>query len=316
MEIIRGIFESGRIPHAMLFSGPEGVGKKKAALLFAQTLVCADAKSRPCFDCEPCRKVMNNTFPDVILIGVREGSSRILIEQVREIGEVLAYRPFFGETRIIIIDPADLLTDHAAAAILKTLEEPPRGAHFILITARSSSLPATILSRCQKVRFSPLSIETIVEIIGRSDEAEEAAEISCGSVTVAQSLISRGLLDFRKNFIKALSETKLNDPSLFEALYAGMTKFRVEIPVVLVILKMWYRDLIVYRETGAVEELMDRELIMKHQINWEGATTASLIASYETVSDLDRTMMSRVNVNARIAFLYLCIRLAELKNNL
>ena len=79
---------------------------------------------------------------------------------------------------------------------------------------------------------------------------------------------------------------------------------------------MWYRVLIVYRETGAVEELMDRELIMRHQINWEGATTASLIASYETVSDLDRTMMSRVNVNARIAFLYLCIRLAELKNNL
>jgi DNA polymerase-3 subunit delta' len=315
--VLSGLFDSERVPHAMIFSGPEGVGKRLTADRFAKALLCGGKGDFPCGGCVPCTRIESGVFPDLITAGIQEGRARILIEQIREIEGILAYRPFYGETRVVIIDPADMMTDGASAAILKTLEEPPKGTHFILVTSRAFRLPATIISRCQVVRFSPLSPADVVEILEGKDAAdggEEASRLCRGSVSRAESMIEGGLLDLRRELIGALSKMKLNDPKRADDLSQKVSKLKGSIPEVLDILKLWYRDIIVYNITGSLEGLVNRDLVEKWGDGWSGVDQESLVKSVESTEEISDLYMRGINLNMRLAFLMLFIRLTELKH--
>ncbi len=153
LEGLERSLESGRFPHACLFAGPQGVGKRTTALALAAHLLqdTPNATSR----------VEQNIHPDCLFIDTAWGtdapSSSIRIEAVRQLEERLVVGAFEGTRLVVILDPADAMTDAAANALLKTLEEPPENVYFILVTAAPYQLPATIRSRCRMVRFSPLS---------------------------------------------------------------------------------------------------------------------------------------------------------------
>ena len=313
--ILTGFLESGRAPHALLFSGPEGVGKRFAAGLFARAVFCRSEGAVPCFSCEACGKIERGAFPDLISIGIAEDKTRILIEQIQEIERIVAYHPFSGDRRVIIIDPADLMTENASAAILKTLEEPPAGTHFILVTDRAFSLPPTILSRCQKVRFSPLARSVIAEILGGGDEAQEAAESARGSLSRARSLVSGGLVSVQGQMIGTLSEMELNDPVGIQGLYESITKYKVDISDVMDILKCWYRDLIIDRETRREGDLIYHRFVKDFGGAWAKTSVRSLIESMEAAEQIERFLTSRMRLNMRIAMEALFIRLIELKYN-
>jgi DNA polymerase III subunit delta' len=313
--ILTGFLESGRAPHALVFSGPEGVGKRFAADLVARAVFCRSKGTVPCFECEACRRIEHAAFPDLISIGIAEDKTRILIDQIREIERIVAYHPFSGAERIIIIDPADLMTEDASAAILKTLEEPPAGTHFILVTSRAFSLPPTILSRCQKVRFSPLPRAVIAEILGGGDEAQEAAEAARGSLSRARSLISGGLVSAQGQMIGTLAEMELNDPVGIQGLFESITKYKVDIFDIIDILKCWYRDLIIDRETHREGDLVYHRLIKDFGGAWVRTSVASLIESMEAAEQIERILTSRMRLNMRIALEALFIRLVELKYN-
>ncbi len=313
--ILTGFLETGRAPHALLFSGPEGVGKRFAAGLFARAVFCRSEGTVPCFSCEACGKIERGAFPDLISIGIAEDKTRILIEQIQEIERIVAYHPFSGDRRVIIIDPADLMTENASAAILKTLEEPPAGTHFILVTDRAFSLPPTILSRCQKVRFSPLARSVIAEILGGGDEAQEAAEAARGSLSRARSLISGGLVSVQGQMIGTLSEMELNDPIGIQGLYESITKYKVDISDVIDILKCWYRDLIIDRETRREGDLIYHRFVKDFGGAWAKTSVRSLIESMEAAEQIERFLTSRMRLNMRIAMEALFIRLIELKYN-
>jgi DNA polymerase-3 subunit delta' len=313
--ILTGFLESGRAPHALLFSGPEGVGKRFAAGLFARATFCRSEGTVPCFSCEACGKIERGAFPDLISIGIAEDKTRILIEQIQEIERIVAYHPFSGDRRVIIIDPADLMTENASAAILKTLEEPPAGTHFILVTDRAFSLPPTILSRCQKVRFSPLARSVIAEILGGGDEAQEAAEAARGSLSRARSLISGGLVSVQGQMIGTLAEMELNDPIGIQGLYESITKYKVDISDVMDILKCWYRDLIIDRETRREGDLIYHRFVKDFGGAWAKTSVRSLIESMEAAEQIERFLTSRMRLNMRIAMEALFIRLIELKYN-
>jgi DNA polymerase-3 subunit delta' len=313
--ILTGFLESGRAPHALLFSGPEGVGKRFAAGLFARAAFCRSEGTVPCFSCEACGKIERGAFPDLISIGIAEDKTRILIEQIQEIERIVAYHPFSGDRRVIIIDPADLMTENASAAILKTLEEPPAGTHFILVTDRAFSLPPTILSRCQKVRFSPLARSVIAEILGGGDEAQEAAEAARGSLSRARSLISGGLVSVQGQMIGTLAEMELNDPIGIQGLYESITKYKVDISDVMDILKCWYRDLIIDRETRREGDLIYHRFVKDFGGAWAKTSVRSLIESMEAAEQIERFLTSRMRLNMRIAMEALFIRLIELKYN-
>jgi len=155
---------AGRVGHAYIISGQEGIGKAHLAKLLGQALLCSGAPAAaPCGECDNCHRVASGHHPDVHWL-VPDGAS-IRIEQVRALQSTLALRPFSAKYKVCIIDGADLMTEQAQNSMLKSLEEPPGDGVLILVTSRPSALLPTILSRCQMVRLQPLAISALAEYL-------------------------------------------------------------------------------------------------------------------------------------------------------
>ena len=159
--ILKASLLHDRVAHAYLFHGEEGIGKKLAAILFAQTINCDtpydDRGPDACGVCRSCLQIDARTHPDFLLIEPdRElANPQIKIEQVRQLEEQIVYRPLVSPWKVYLIDDADRLTQGAANALLKTLEEPAAHSLFLLVSSRPSALPTTVRSRCQSIRFVP-----------------------------------------------------------------------------------------------------------------------------------------------------------------
>ena len=200
-----------RFPHALIFSGPDGVGKHTFALMLAKALNCRNAEPGDfCDNCSSCRKIGSGTHPDVAIISVEEEATQIKIAQIRQLLRLLDLQPLEGRSKVYIIDPADALNDEAANALLKGLEEPPENTFFILITVNARELLLTVRSRCQVYNFTPLTLDEIRRH-GITDEL--AVRWSQGSIGRAQSLemarVKSGreiVLDFLETVITAKEE--------------------------------------------------------------------------------------------------------------
>lgn len=183
------------VPPSLMFAGPEGVGKRTIALALAQTLNCSEPRSAEgletdaCGTCPTCARIARGTHPDVVLI--QPGSTgTIKVDQVREVIDRAAYRPFEGRRRVVIIDDADTLVPQAQNALLKTLEEPPAASVFLLVTARPDALLPTVRSRCPQLRFRPLAVEEIVLALTRAKMGETEARAVAAT---AEGSIGRAL---------------------------------------------------------------------------------------------------------------------------
>ncbi|HEU5132122.1 MAG TPA: DNA polymerase III subunit delta', partial [Pyrinomonadaceae bacterium] len=171
--ILKRMLVADRLPGAMLFTGEEGIGKRLFALEVARALNCRTPKDgEACGVCSSCTRINTLNYPtrddpdewtQIIWtnhpdVGLVVAPRRVLrVEQMRQIEKEANFRPFEGKARVFLIDEADKLNDASANALLKVLEEPPKTSHLILITARPAMLLPTILSRCQMIRFSPLT---------------------------------------------------------------------------------------------------------------------------------------------------------------
>lgn len=152
VQTLRNAIAEGRIAHAYLFTGPRGVGKTTVARLLAKAVNCtAPGEQRPCGECESCRAIADGRAVDVIEM---DAASHTSVEDAREIIERVQFRPTSGAYKVYIIDEVHMLSTAAFNALLKTLEEPPGHALFILATTENHKVPATILSRCQRFTFS------------------------------------------------------------------------------------------------------------------------------------------------------------------
>lgn len=154
-----------RLASSMLFVGPSGTGKKKVALGIAQALIC-ETSAVGCGECGSCVRVEVGQSESVLLI--EPVNTGIKIEQSRDVIQFLNLRKI-GRARVVILDQAHLLNPQAANALLKSIEEPPSGSYFILISSQAGSLMPTIRSRVQTIRFQPLSREVIKEITQAED---------------------------------------------------------------------------------------------------------------------------------------------------
>ncbi|MBN2719290.1 MAG: DNA polymerase III subunit delta' [Deltaproteobacteria bacterium] len=188
IAILQRGLQFDKLHHAYLFEGPPGVGKQLTALALALAINC-DSEKDGCGECIHCRKLLKGNHPDYLELTPPDGKRNILIDGVREAEAWIRMRPHEGKARILVIAPADAMTESAANALLKTLEEPRRGNYIILVTAASSSLLPTVRSRCQSVRFHALSEQTVLEILisgGMSeDDAKLLASVSRGSMETA-----------------------------------------------------------------------------------------------------------------------------------
>lgn len=169
LEQLTRTLKGERLHHAYLFTGIEGIGKRKVALILAKTLIGAREKT---------------FLPDLHLITPEK--NRIKIDQLRELKRKIFLYPAEGKAKVVIIDPAESMTDTAANALLKILEEPPADTYFILISAQPMRLLPTIRSRCQTLGFTPLSEEEVITLFQKNtvpqEEWKERARYAGGSV--------------------------------------------------------------------------------------------------------------------------------------
>lgn len=199
IKVLKAMLEDGRVPHALLFVGPEGVGKAVVANVFAAGLLCTCDGLKPCGSCPSCRQARNMCHPDLIRMSP-DGAS-IKIDQVRELQRETALAPYYGQRRVGIIDAAETMTTQAANSLLKTLEEPVGDTVFILLSSARQQLLDTIISRCRIMPFHALSddilSQALVERGIAKDQADAAARISGGRMGAALSLTSEGGLAAR-----------------------------------------------------------------------------------------------------------------------
>jgi DNA polymerase-3 subunit delta' len=230
-EILKRMLVADRLPGAMLFTGEEGIGKKLFALEIARALNCRTPKDvEACGVCSSCVRIKKLNYPtrddadewtqiiwtDHPDVGLVVAPKRVLrVEQMRQIEKEANFRPFEGKARVFLIDEADKLNDASANALLKVLEEPPKTSHLILITARPAMLLPTILSRCQMIRFSPLTPDEIASHLVKKDIDTKTARLRARAAGGSMGrALSGDLVTFtsqRKAMLKVLNALVLSD---------------------------------------------------------------------------------------------------------
>ncbi len=266
IKVLQTAMARDRIPHAYLFYGPEGVGKRTVAEAFAKALNCKNGGQNldACEACPSCLKIDHGNHSDVIMISAQ--GQFIKIREIRELQEEMKFSPFEGGKRIFIIIDADRMNIESANAILKTLEEPSHSNILILITSRPHQLPATVLSRCQHVRFSPLKQETIASFLEEklsldSKSANLISLSSAGSIGKAMAMNDESYLTTRETVLDMIANIKTKDPIKLLSALNDFGQDRKDIMEKLGILITGYRDALVYKETGDRDNIINQDHI-------------------------------------------------------
>ncbi len=217
--------ERNRLAHAYLFLGLEGIGKRMFAGELAKALLCerSDQVLNACGECKSCKLVEAGTHPDFFSVSRPENANEVPIEVMRELCGNFTLRTARGKGKVAILEDADDLNPSSANCFLKTLEEPPPRSVFILIgTSLDRQLP-TIVSRCQVVRFQPLAEATVEELLHSAElppdvDLGRLAKLSGGSPGQALLLADPDLWKFRRDFVEAVSQPRIDTPALSQSL--------------------------------------------------------------------------------------------------
>ena len=294
IEIIQKALAQQRIGHAYLFSGIPAVGKKTLAREFVKALNCEKgyALHDSCGECSSCRKIQRGNHPDVF--SVEADGQFIRIDAIREIQEQMKCKPLEARRRVFVIDDADKMNDQAANALLKILEEPSPSNILILVAARPYSMPSTIISRCQHMRFNPLRFDTVAKFLvdqtGMDNQrALLLAGLSGGSIGRAMELNEDDIVVYRTELIKLLSITQRDDPFSLINFASFLGQGKKEIKQGLNILSNIFRDALVFKETQKEEMLVNQDncsFISTHAARLSGGQILQYIALVERAGDI------------------------------
>lgn len=313
VEQLRRAARSGRYSHAYLFTGGAGAGKRLFANAFAKALQCENPAEAPCGHCPSCHAFENGNHPDVIYPQSEKKS--IGVDEVREqILETVNLKPYRYAKKIYIIEKADTLTIQAQNAFLKTLEEPPAYAVFLLLAERQEAFLPTILSRVAQCRLHPLSAETVAAYLRQ--EKGLSAEESSLYAAYAQGRIGQALALMQEDAFRQMREDILEKmqmlPSLSEGeayllakdweIYKNDLRF-------LDIIELWYRDLLAAKCLRDERFLIRRDI--KAAIFRHAQEPAAELARKAAAVRLARQRLSQ-NANFRLT---LEIMLMECKEN-
>ncbi|MCL2566286.1 MAG: AAA family ATPase [Defluviitaleaceae bacterium] len=254
----------GNHSHAYIFDGIEGVGKGLLAGVFAKALQCEE-NYKPCNECISCKAFGASNHPDIIYVAPK-GTSSLGVDDIREqINQAAHIRPYKYKYKIFILDNADKMTPQAQNALLKTLEEPPSYAVFLLVSENFHNFLPTIISRCVILRLKPINIKKVEAYLadlgyGFSD-AHPAAVVSSGSIGAALMLVNdENFKEDRKEIGDILNS--LPDSNLWDILLLAkkLEKFKDNSVRMLNFMHSWYRDALVHKATGETDYFIQTDL--------------------------------------------------------
>jgi DNA polymerase-3 subunit delta' len=333
-NLLLSFLRKERLPHAFLFAGQDGIGKKKVAREFIKHILCE--KGNGCGACRACIKVDKQVHPDLLFIEPREKKAdddpdsfeggqkssltarsyipRSLIAgdkdgKIRGINqEVLAY-PYEGSKRAILIDDADRMRKEASDALLKTLEEPPPYNMFFLITSSEREIPLTIRSRCVRISFSPLQRVHIEQYFREVLSVEEKrarllSHISCGSIGNGQFWMKESSLSLRRKLAELVtgkSRSFLKATILSEQ----VTRTSGDLSMYLSFLLSLLRDMYVVRNQRDIEMVVNKDV--RELLDWEKIDTKWVEDAMKKVQETMSIM--RYNVNRWLLFENLLIQI-------
>lgn len=291
VDILRQIIKSNNIPHAMIFSGPEMIGKKKIAIEFIKNIFCEEL----CGECYFCKSIEYN--PDINIISPVDGN--IEIEEIRKAKERLSLKPYYNKIKALIIDDSHLMKSDAQNAFLKMLEEPKGDTLIIFITPFREMLLKTIRSRAQEIKFSLVSNEEIekylISLGASSKKAKEISLISSGQIGKAINFFEdKSKMDF---FNKSIEDIIFLSRSSISQRFQYAEKLKDDKIKIIEILDIW-------------ERFLRREILLK-VFNYKSSVNYSLKKTKELIDELEKIkyIIESSNVNKRMAFESLLIKL-------
>ncbi len=314
VALLRNAFRNGRIAHGYLFIGPEGVGKRLTALNLAKALNCQSPPepAECCEKCPSCSKFNSSNHADLVLL--EPEGEMIKIGQIRAMQKRLRFRPLEGGSRACILDFADRMNDEASNGLLKTLEEPPEATYVFLITSRPHRLLPTILSRCQWVKFKPLSTAHLAQILVRTqslkeDQARFYASLAGGSAQRAQALSNR--VDFQKrvNWLDLFSGLSQKTTQEIFDLCEKTSKGDEELHDLLDLWKTWIRDLLFLKAgEDSRGRLINQDLESKAAGEAGKWSFDRLDGTFQMISEIQTSLAYNVNKQLALETLMLEIR--------
>src|SRR5687767_9990502 len=307
-----------RLAHAYLFHGEASIGKRATAICFAQALNCERGCSQTdidgCGACRSCLQIEARTHPDYFVIepDYELATPQIKIEQVREIEQHLMYRPLIGDRKICVIDEADRMTIGAANALLKTLEEPPDHSLFLLVTSRPASLPATIRSRCQSLRFAtPARTDVEAAVILKREmppaDARFLAMISEGRLGEALSIDLNTVRAQHREFLELMSLDSLQSITHLLTTAESLAKTERGIEM-LSWLARWIRDLIIIQVGGERDQLLHIDQLPALERYARQAQTDALLAVANDIENTERQATRHLNIQMALENILLRLR--------
>jgi DNA polymerase-3 subunit delta' len=254
-RLLTRLIAHDRLPHALIFAGIEGVGKRTTAQILALIGNClapplAKTEAGACGVCRACRMMLAGTHPDLIHISPQ--GHMIRIAQIRDLIATLALKPYQAKRRVVVIADAQQMNPEAGNALLKVLEEPPSGTLLVLTTLQTSDLLPTVVSRCQAIHFQPLAPEILTELLIEQahlprGEAEILAAMAGGSYSRARRLHKQGWIARRSWILKELGALRTQSLLGRLALAERLTGAKQLLPDILECMMSYYRDLLVAR---------------------------------------------------------------------
>lgn len=330
IKILQSLLQTGNVPNALLFVGEDGIGKKSAAMIFIQALLCAptgaankalplgalEEQINPCGDCLSCQKMQSGNHPDFLAIVPMEDEHSIKIDAIRAMQDTIHFAPIDGKWKVVLIAPAEALTIQAQNSLLKTLEDAPPYVVLILIAAKSLLLAPTLLSRCQKVPFSPLALSQIEAILMEkkqwtTDDARLVAAFTGGKLGEALSLEIEAARVQEASLNTLVKEKTLSHyDTLFEMAKTHSANLEM-MEHALYYLSAYFRDILVMLMMGAQPDSANLVFSWRKEelMRWANRMNAEEVIKFlANIAAIEQTLSRNINKQLALETLLMQMR--------
>ena len=314
LKYISSAVENNRVSHAYILNGERGSGKKMLANLFAMTLLCETGDNEPCGKCHSCKQAESGNHPDIIRV-THEKPNSISVDDIRtQENNTVDIKPYQGPYKVYIIPQADMMTPQAQNAILKTIEEPPSYAVFLLLTENAETLLPTINSRCVMLKLRNIKDTLIKKYLMENLEIPDYKADMC--TAFAQGNMGRAIMlansdhfnEIREEavqLLKHISEMELNE---IVAAVKNISVYKLEITDYLDIIMIWYRDVLLYKATKEIDKVVFKDQLQSIKEQARKSSYEGIELILESLEKAKARLKANVNFDLVMELLFLTIK--------
>lgn len=314
LKYISSAVENNRVSRAYILNGERGSGKKMLANLFAMTLLCETGDNEPCGKCHSCKQAESGNHPDIIRV-THEKPNSISVDDIRtQVNNTVDIKPYQGPYKVYIIPQADMMTPQAQNAILKTIEEPPSYAVFLLLTENAETLLPTINSRCVMLKLRNIKDTLIKKYLMENLEIPDYKADMC--TAFAQGNMGRAIMlansdhfnEIREEavqLLKHISEMELNE---IVAAVKNISVYKLEITDYLDIIMIWYRDVLLYKATKEIDKVVFKDQLQSIKEQARKSSYEGIELILESLEKAKARLKANVNFDLVMELLFLTIK--------